>query len=135
VVVRLSSGEERARARVTTAVAYRRRRGKNREIETVIRWLRSTFHGVTGHADRLTGRAAEASGQNPVSSWHDRTHPVRADRTRTESGQSSPGNPSRMTGRDGGVRDRTQWSQGRIRSSVRSKVLETCLRYDRTRWW
>jgi hypothetical protein len=93
--------------------------------------LRSAFYGVIGCAVRLTGRAAEASGQSPVSSWRDRTCLVRADRTRTESGQSPPGKPSRMTGRAGGVQDRTQWSQRR----VRSEVHENCLRLDRTRWW
>jgi hypothetical protein len=71
---------------------------------------RSAFHGVTRRAGCLTGHARAASDQSLVSSWHNRTRLVRADRTRTESGQRSPENPSRMTGRGGGVWDRTQWS-------------------------
>jgi hypothetical protein len=97
--------------------------------------LRSAFLGVTGRADRLIGRAGAASGQSSISSWRDRMRLVRADRTWTESGQRSPGNPSCMTGRGGRVRDRTQWSQRRVWSSVRSEVLESCLQDDRTRWW
>jgi hypothetical protein len=63
---------------------------------------------MTGHGGRLTGRDGAASGQSPVSSWRDRTCPVRDDRTLTESGQSLPGNPTHMTGRDGGGRDQTR---------------------------
>jgi hypothetical protein len=51
--------------------------------------LRSAFYGVTGCAPRLTGRAVEASGQSLVSTFTDRTCPVRGDRTRKESGQRS----------------------------------------------
>jgi hypothetical protein len=58
---------------------------------------------MTGRAGRLTGRGGAASGQSPVSSWRDQTRPVRADRMRTESGQRSLGNTSRMTERGGGV--------------------------------
>jgi hypothetical protein len=79
---------------------------------------------MTGRAGRLTGRGRAASDQSLVSSWRDRTCPVRDDRTLTESGQNLPGNPTRMTGRGGGVRDRTQWSQYRVQSSVRSQILE-----------
>jgi hypothetical protein len=61
--------------------------------------LRSAFHGATGRADRLTERA-EASGQSLVSSWRDRTRPVRADRKGTESGQRSTREPNK--------RDRTR---------------------------
>jgi hypothetical protein len=56
---------------------------------------------MTGHAGRLTGRGGAASGQSPVSSWHDQTRPVRADRMLTESGQRSPGELNTL--------DRTQW--------------------------
>jgi hypothetical protein len=41
--------------------------------------LRSAFQGLTGRAPRLTGRAAESFGQSPVSSFTDRTCPVRGD--------------------------------------------------------
>jgi hypothetical protein len=64
--------------------------------------LRSAFHAMTGRGGRLTERDGAASGQSPVSSWRDRTRPVRDDRTLTESGQSLPGNPTRMTGHGGG---------------------------------
>jgi hypothetical protein len=56
---------------------------------------------MTGRVGRLTGRGGAASGQTLVSSWHDRTHPVRADRTLTESGQRSPGELNTL--------DRTWW--------------------------
>jgi hypothetical protein len=56
--------------------------------------LRSAFQGVTGRAPRLAGRAAEASSQSPVSSFTDRTRPVRGDRMRTESGQRSTREPT-----------------------------------------
>jgi hypothetical protein len=110
---------------------------------TVVRLkrLRSAFHAMTGHGGRLTGRDGAASGQSLVSSWHDQTRPVRDDRTLTESDQSLPGNPTRMTGRGGGGRDRTRWSQRRVRCSVRSQILEKIFgmtgraggRRDRTR--
>jgi hypothetical protein len=79
---------------------------------------------MTGRAGRMTGHGGAASGQSPVSSWRDRTRSVRDDRTLTEFGQRLPGNPIHMTGRGGGDRDRTQWSQRRVWSSVRSQILE-----------
>jgi hypothetical protein len=79
---------------------------------------------MTGRASRLTGRGGAVSGQSPVSSWCDWMRLVRNNRMLTESDQSLPGNPTRMTGRGGGVRDWTQWSQRRVRSSVRSQILE-----------
>jgi hypothetical protein len=39
----------------------------------------------------MTGRSGAASGHTPVSSWSNRTRPVRADQTRTESGRGSFG--------------------------------------------
>jgi hypothetical protein len=110
--------------------------------------LRSAFHAMTGRGGRLTGRGGRltgrdgaASSQSPVSSWHDRTCPVRDDRTLIESGQSLPGNLTRMTGRGGGGWDRTRWSQRRVRCSVQSQILEKIFgmtgraggRRDRTR--
>jgi hypothetical protein len=62
---------------------------------------------MTGRAGRLTEHGGAASGQSPVTSWRDWTRPVRNDRMLTESDQSLPGNPTRMTGRGGGVRDQT----------------------------
>jgi hypothetical protein len=47
---------------------------------------KSAFHAMIGRAGRLTGRGGAAFGQIPISSWHDRTRPVRADWTLTESG-------------------------------------------------
>jgi hypothetical protein len=81
---------------------------------------------MTGRGGRLTGRDGVASGQSPVSSWRDRTRPIRDDRTLTESGQSLPGNPTRtrMTGRGGGGWDRTWWSQRHVRCCVWSYILE-----------
>jgi hypothetical protein len=79
---------------------------------------------MTGRDGRLTERDGAAFSQSPVSSWRDRTRPVRDDRTLTESGQSLPGNPTRMTGHGGGGRDRTRWSQRHVRCSVRSQILE-----------
>jgi hypothetical protein len=73
-----------ARARVTAVAADEKEKWKKQDVR--LKRLRSTFHRVTGRAVRLTGHVAEASGQSPVSSWHDRTRLVRADRTRTESG-------------------------------------------------
>jgi hypothetical protein len=93
---------------------------KTTDRDVRLRRGRSAFKAMTGRAGRLTGHGGAASGQSPVSSWRDRTRPVRDDRTRTESGQRLPGNPTRMTGRGGGVRDRTQWSQHRVWSSVQS---------------
>jgi hypothetical protein len=61
--------------------------------------LRSAFQGLTVRAPRLTGRAAKASGQSLVRSFTDRTHPVRGDRTQTESGQRSTLEQLRVTGR------------------------------------
>jgi hypothetical protein len=75
---------------------------------------------MTGHGGRLTGCDGAASGQSPVSSWRNRTRPVRDDWMLIESGQSLPGNPTRMTGHGGGGRDRMRWSQRRVRCSVRS---------------
>jgi hypothetical protein len=83
----------------------------------------------------MTGRGGAASGHTPVSSWSDRTRPVRTDRTRSESGRGELGNSSRMTGRGGGNRDRTRWStEARPvqRPVTRSGVG---LLDDRTRWW
>jgi hypothetical protein len=62
---------------------------------------RSAFHAVIGRTGRLTGRGGAASGQSPVSSWHDRTRPVRYDRMLTESIQRSPREPN--------THDRTRW--------------------------
>jgi hypothetical protein len=94
---------------------------KEKEEQDVrLKRLRSAFNAMTGRAGRLIGRGRTASGQSPVSSWCDRTRPVRDDQTLIESGQNLPGNPTCMTGHGGGVRDRTQWSQRRVRSSVRS---------------
>jgi hypothetical protein len=60
---------------------------------------RSALHTMIGRAGRLTGRGGAASGQSPISSWHDRTRPIIGDRTQTESGQGPPENPLRVTGR------------------------------------
>jgi hypothetical protein len=79
---------------------------------------------MIGRGGRMTGHDGAAFGQSLVSSWRDRTRPVRDDRTLTESGQSLPGNPTRMTGRGGSGQDRTRWSQRRVWCSVRSKILE-----------
>jgi hypothetical protein len=95
---------------------------------------------MTGRAGRLTGRGGAASGQSLVSSWRNRTRPVRDDQTLTESGQRLLGNLTRMTGHGGGDRDRTQWSQRHVRSSVWSQILEIVFemtgraggRWDRT---
>jgi hypothetical protein len=54
-----------------------------------------------------------------------------------------PENPTRMTGHGGGVKDQTQWSQRRVRSSVWSQILEIVFgmtghaggRRDWTQWW
>jgi hypothetical protein len=73
------------------------------EMDVRLKRLRSAFHVMTGRAGRLTGRGGAAFGQSPVSSWHDRTCPVRDDRTLIESGQSLPENLTRMTGRGGGA--------------------------------
>jgi hypothetical protein len=97
---------------------------KKQDLIVRLKRLRSAFHAMTGRGGRMTGRDGVASGQSPVSSWCDRTRPVRDDRTLTESGQSLPGNPTRMTGRGGGGRDRTRWSQRRVRCSVRSQIHE-----------
>jgi hypothetical protein len=82
----------------------RHARGRRKRKKTD-EWLKQgsdpLFHGVTGRADRLTGRATEASGQSPVSSWRNRTRLVRGDRTRTESGQRSTQEPI--------ARDRAHW--------------------------
>jgi hypothetical protein len=67
-------------------------------------WLkegRSAFHTMIGRAGRLTERGGAASGQSPVSSWRERTRPVRADRTLTESSQRSPGELNTL--------DQTRW--------------------------
>jgi hypothetical protein len=87
-----------------------KRKMKNLDLNLRLKRLRSAFHVMTGRGGRMTGRDGAASGQSPVSSWRDRTRPVRDDRTLTESGQSLSGNPTRMTGRGGGGRDRTGWS-------------------------
>jgi hypothetical protein len=91
----------------------KRRRPKNGS-GVRLRRGRSAFNAMIGRAGRLIGRGGAASSQSPVSSWRDRTRPVRDDRTLTESGQRLPGNLTRMTGRDGGVQDRTQWSQRHV---------------------
>jgi hypothetical protein len=106
-------GEEAARVRV-------RRIEKKMATDVRLKRLRSAFHAMTERGGRLTGRDGATSGQSPVSSWCDRTRPVRDDRTLTESDQSLPGNPTRMTGRGGGGRDRTRWSQRRVQCSIRS---------------
>jgi hypothetical protein len=49
----------------------------------------------------MTGRGGAASGHTPVSSWSDRTRPVRTDRTRTESGRGLSGKVI--------ADDRTRW--------------------------
>jgi hypothetical protein len=67
----------------------------------VIRGLRSARCALTGRGGRLTGRGGAASGHSPVSSWSDRTCPVRADRTQTESGRRSSGKLI--------AHDRTRW--------------------------
>jgi hypothetical protein len=72
----------------------------------------------------MTGRDGAASSQSLVSSWHDRTRPVRDDWMLTESGQSLPGNPTCMTGHSGGGGDQTRWSQRHVRCSVWSQILE-----------
>jgi hypothetical protein len=66
-------GEEVARVRVTVTAS-----GGLREEKTDVRLkrLRSAFHAMTERAGRLTGRGGAASGQSPISSWHDRTCPV-----------------------------------------------------------
>jgi hypothetical protein len=89
---------------------------KTMDQDVRLKRLRSAFHAMTGRAGQLTGRGGVASDQSPVSCWRDRTRPVRDDQTLTESGQTLPGNPTCMTGRGGGVRDRMQWSQRRVRS-------------------
>jgi hypothetical protein len=83
-----------------------------KKTTTIVRLkrLRSAFHAMTGRGGRLTRRDGAAFGQSPLSSRHEQTRPVRDDRTLTESDQSLPGNPTRMTGRGGGGRDLTRWS-------------------------
>jgi hypothetical protein len=108
--------EEAARVRGTAEMADE----KKTTMIVRLKRLRSAFHAMTGRGGRLTGRDGVASDQSPVSSWRDRTRSVRDDRTLTESGQSLPGNPTRMTGRGGGGRDRMRWSQRRVRCNVRS---------------
>jgi hypothetical protein len=131
-------GEEAARARSGGILRRRIKRDLNERLKR----LRSAFHAMTGRDGRLTGRGGAASSQSPVSSWSDRTRPVRDDRTLIESGQRLPGKLKCMTGRVGGGRDRTRWSQRRIRCSVRSQILEKFFgmtghaggHRDRTQW-
>jgi hypothetical protein len=121
------TAEQRARAQIVGGGDRLKRKTEKGDRNERLKERRSAFHAVTGRADRLTEHGGVASGQSLVSSWRDQMCPVSADRTRTESGQRSPGNSSRLTGRGGGVWDRTQWSQHRVRSSVRSQILEICL--------
>jgi hypothetical protein len=99
------AAEQRARARIDGGGCGWKREMEKIDRDERLKERRSAFHGVTE-------RAGAASDQSPVSSWHDRT--------RIESNQRSPRNPSRLTRHGGGVRDRTQWSQRRVRSSVQS---------------
>jgi hypothetical protein len=83
----------------------------------------------------MTGRGKAASDQSLVSSWSDRTRPVRHDRTLTESGHMLPEKLKRMTGRGGGGRDRTRWS-ATTRPVQRLVIdLREVLQDDRMRWW
>jgi hypothetical protein len=90
---------------------------------------------MTGRDGCMTGRGMAVSDQSPVSSWSDRTCPVRDDRTLTESGQRLPEKLKRMTGRGGGGRDWTWWSA--TSRPVQRPVTDPreVLRDDRTRWW
>jgi hypothetical protein len=132
-------GKEAARARSGGGL---RRKKENTGSEQTVKGLRSAFHVMTGHGGRMTGRSGAASGQSPVRSWSDQTRPVRHDRTLTESGQRLLGKLKRMTGRGGGGRDRTRWSQRCVRCSVRSQILEKFFgmtgrasgRRDQTQW-
>jgi hypothetical protein len=83
----------------------------------------------------MTGRGKAASGQGPVSSWNDRTRPIRHDQTLTESGHRLPGKLKRMTGRGGDGRDRTRWSATTCPVQRPVTDLREVLRDDRTRWW
>jgi hypothetical protein len=89
----------KARARSTVAAADEKK--KKEEQDVWLKRLRSAFHAMIGRAGRLTGCGGAASGQSPVSSWRDRTRPVRDDRTLTESGQRSSGELNTL--------DRTRW--------------------------
>jgi hypothetical protein len=75
--------------------------GRKMDRDERLRRGGSAFNAMTGRAGRLTGRDRAASGQSPVSSWRDRTRPVRADRMLTESVRRSPGELNTL--------DRTRW--------------------------
>jgi hypothetical protein len=83
---------------------------REQDLDVRLKRLRSAFHAMTGRGGRMTRRGKAASSQSPVSSWNDRTRPVRHDRTLIGSGQILPLKLKRMTGRGGGGRDRTRWS-------------------------
>jgi hypothetical protein len=122
----------------TTRTARARSGGgliRKRDLNVRLKRLRSAFRAMTGRGGRMTGHGGAAFGHSPVSSWNDRTRPVRHDQTLTESGHRLPEKLKRMTGGGGGHRDRTRWSA--TTRPVQRPVTDPgeVLWDDRMCWW
>jgi hypothetical protein len=120
-----------ARVRAEEEERWRALKRTEKTVDGSVEELRSDFQRLAGRAPRLTGHTIEASGQSLVRSKRDRTCSLRGDRTRTESGQKTTREQLRVTGHAYEVQNRTQWSQRRVQSSVRSEVHENHLRANR----
>jgi hypothetical protein len=107
---------------------------RKQDLNVRLKRLRSAFRAMTGRGGHMTERGGAASDYSPVSSWNDRTRPIRHDQTLIESSHILSRKLKRMTGRGGGDRDRTRWSA--TARPVQRPVIDPkeILRDDRMRW-